>query len=201
MELIQQALDRGILLCINKFLVASTVVTSSVYWPLIEAVTQLERQIITTTSPVVLKVNVKDIIEYLKANKADMRFIYGENNTLNSEAANLKIDLTSTEKGIEQYILMACSNNFLTLYAHPQNPQVSLVKKPLFPVTSNKEKIQELIDLTTMQEEESEEEIETLNKEDQQGQGNETASKKRRRRRKKSKKAINDVLDHILEIY
>jgi len=25
--------------------------------------------------------------------------------------------------------------------------------------------------------------------------------KKRRRRRKKSKKAINDVLDHILEIY
>jgi len=153
MELIQQALDRGILLCINKNLIASTVATSPVYWPLIEAATQLERQLVMTTSPIELKINVRDIFEFLQSNKADMRFIYGENNTLLPEAASLNIDLSSTEKGIEQYILMACRDNFLKLYQHPQTPQVSIIKTPLFPV---KEKLQaqNLIDLTALQEEE-----------------------------------------------
>jgi len=196
MELIQQALDRGILLCINKNLIASTVATSPVYWPLIEAATQLERQLVMTTSPIELKINVRDIFEFLQSNKADMRFIYGENNTLLPEAASLNIDLSSTEKGIEQYILMACRDNFLKLYQHPQTPQVSIIKTPLFPV---KEKLQaqNLIDLTALQEEEdSDDDVEK----EEPSNSEISESKKRRRRRKRNKKAVTDVLDKILEI-
>jgi len=146
-----------------------------------------------TTSPIELRISVRDIFEFLQSNKSDMRFLYGENNTLVPEASGLNIDLSSTEKGIEQYILMACRDNFLKLYQHPQTPQVSLIKIPLFPV-KERTQVQNLIDLTALQEEESEDDAE---KEEQ--STNASESKKRRRRRKRSKK-VADVLEHILEI-